>query len=243
MHGIGFEWWSSIIFGGALIRLALLPLLIRSTIQTEKMNSIKTELDEIQAKMKYAQEIRDDNLLKQIQGDYSNIMKKNNISMSSMLIAPIIQLPVLFCFFRGITVLDKVFPDYHTSKFLWCTMASPDPLFILPALSGISLYFTVKFTASSMSQSGQMKYFMDIMAIFTALMCTRVSTGLCLYWIVTSLIGVLQNLLLKSNKLRKHYNLEPLPLEKKFSYQIKSKYFIPPPPISKPQITIKKIDK
>lgn len=161
-------------------------------------------------------------------------MKRHSISVPSMLVAPLIQLPVLFIFFRGIMKLNDVFPDFKTSHFLWCNMANPDPLFVLPALSGLFLYFTVNFASASQIQSGTMKLFMNFMAIFTAILCTRVSTGLCLYWITTSCIGVLQNLLLKSNALREHYHLDPLPLEKRFMYQLKSKYIIPPPPMNLP---------
>lgn len=73
----------------------------------------------------------------------TSFIKSNHISFPVKYL--ILQWPILLGLFFGIEDLVKSAPSLQEGGILWFTnLAVPDPYYILPALSGLSLFLSTK---------------------------------------------------------------------------------------------------
>jgi YidC/Oxa1 family membrane protein insertase len=105
-------------------------------------------------------------------------------------------MPILFALF-GVLRIDAVTQAYKympeipvKEAFLWLSLDKPDPFFILPVLNGIVSFVQQKLTGSGDNpQMKQMMYMFPIMMIFISY---KMPAGLQVYWVVSSLAGIVQ---------------------------------------------------
>lgn len=77
--------------------------------------------------------------------------------------------------------------------FLWIQdLSAPDPLFVLPVLFGISMYFQQKLSGQAMTMDPMQQKIMSAMPIALAAFFTFFPSGLVLYWFVSNLVGIAQ---------------------------------------------------
>jgi YidC/Oxa1 family membrane protein insertase len=87
----------------------------------------------------------------------------------------------------------EIYRLFH-SQFLWLSqgLGHPDPLYILPILAGVTQWvqsrmMLVKSTDPQQQMMNTMMNFMPLMIVFFA---TRYASGLSLYWVTSTLIGI-----------------------------------------------------
>lgn len=87
----------------------------------------------------------------------------------------------------------KVFDLFH-ANFLWLSngLGSPDPLFILPILAGVTQWVQSRMmlTRSVDPQQQMMNNMMNFVPLMIVFFATRYASGLSLYWVSSTLIGI-----------------------------------------------------
>jgi YidC/Oxa1 family membrane protein insertase len=88
---------------------------------------------------------------------------------------------------------DKVFNLFH-AHFLWLGngLGLPDPLYILPLVAGITQWIQSRMmlTHSNDPQQQTMNFMMNFMPLMIIFFATRYASGLSLYWVTSTIIGI-----------------------------------------------------
>jgi YidC/Oxa1 family membrane protein insertase len=93
----------------------------------------------------------------------------------------------------GVTDTKHVFELFH-SNFLWLSngLGAHDPLYILPVLAGITQWVQSRMmlTRSVDPQQQMMNNLMNFMPLMIVFFALRYASGLSLYWVTSTLIGI-----------------------------------------------------
>ena len=115
-----------------------------------------------------------------------------------------LQIPLFFAFYEALYRLPLLFEG----KFLGLHMGmNPTAAagqgdwyyLILPLLVGAVTYFSFKMNKNQVSddQAKQMNMMFNIMIIMIFITSFSMSTAIIIYWVVNSVLGILQNLIVK----------------------------------------------
>jgi len=203
-----------------LVRLFLLPSTRRSLLAQKKLKDMQPELDRIKKdhghdKQKLTQATME-------------LYQKHGVNPLSSCLPLLIQFPIFIALYRVFLQFNQMLqknmlypfvhkPEAINTHFLWLDLSKPDYLYILPILAGLSLFWQTKMVApeqpslpanadsqgEQMEQfqkmlSKQMLYLFPVMTVFIAL---KLPSALALYWIITTLFGIVQQyLILKGDK-------------------------------------------
>jgi len=164
-----------------LIKLILMPLTYKQLQSMKKMQEIAPLQKKLQEKYKNNKE--------KLNKEIMELYRKNNVNPAAGCLPLLLQMPFLFAFFR---LLQNY--DFAKAGFLWIKdLGAPDGTYILPVLAGLTTYLSSKMTTPSDSSQGNMTLFMSI---FIAWISTRFAAGLALYWVVSNLIQLIQQLIM-----------------------------------------------
>ncbi len=189
-----------------LIKLVLWPLSQKALRSQQAINKLQPKIKEIQEKYKDNKEEQGKALM--------DLYKEEKINPASSCLPLLIQLPFLWAVFRvfrnGLTngSLALVYPFIArpellaTVSFGIIDLAKPN--IILAVLTGLTQYFQAK-TATKQNQvnsSGQAgeiaammnKQMLYVMPIMTMAICWTLPSGLALYWCLSSVLTILQQL-------------------------------------------------
>jgi YidC/Oxa1 family membrane protein insertase len=195
----------TIIVFTVLIRAAMYPLTIRQLRATKAMQSIQTQLAELQKK--YA---KDRKMLAQEQ---LKLYKQSGMNPAGCILPMLVQMPVWIALYQSIVKVLGASPEgflalsryLYTSwptvfrlvplhsQFLWMNLAVPDGTFLLPLLTGASMWVQQKMSTlpsadpKQQQQSQMMLWMMPIMFVFLSL---SFPSGLALYWVASNVIGI-----------------------------------------------------
>ena len=177
----------------AIIKLVLLPLSIKQTKSTAKMGTIQPEMKKLQEKYK--------NDPQKSQQEVMKLYKENGVNPMGGCLPMLIQMPILFALF---TVFRKL--NFQGAGFLWLpNLTLPDPYYILPILSTVTTYFSSKLMQppSNGAQSKQTSTMNTGMAIMMGVMSIKFQGALVLYWVLNSVLQVIQTLVINKMELGK----------------------------------------
>ncbi|MBC7252852.1 MAG: membrane protein insertase YidC [Actinobacteria bacterium] len=201
----------AIIILTALIKIVLIPLTIKQTRSMLAMQKIQPEIKKIQEKYKDDKERLSQEMMK--------FYKENKINPLGGCLPLLLQIPVFFALF---TVLRKylltppallvgntysvfggidlmggaayaLLPVVKKAGFLWMgnladTTRIADPYFVLVILLAASTWYSQKQVMTDPRQ----KNMMIIMPIFTAFIGYSLPAGVCVYWVTTNILQILQ---------------------------------------------------
>ncbi len=196
-----------------IVRLIILPLTLyqlrSSKKMTETMNAIKPKLEQL--KKKYAKNPQ------KLNQETMKLYKEAGISplgclSSPMLVTLIIQFPIFIALYRAIVQALAVTPQdflglsqslYSWSivnhglpvsqHFLWLNLASQDPYFIIPILTGVTMWVSQKMITQPTTdpQQQSMNTMMQIMMpLMFAFITLTLPSGLGLYFVVTNIFSM-----------------------------------------------------
>jgi YidC/Oxa1 family membrane protein insertase len=84
--------------------------------------------------------------------------------------------------------------DLFHANFLWLSqgLGNPDPLYILPILAGVTQWVQSRMmlTKSTDPQQQMMNTMMNFLPLMIVFFATRYASGLSLYWVTSTLIGI-----------------------------------------------------
>ncbi len=166
-----------------LIRLLTFPLQYKSFKSMKKMQVIQPELTKI--KEKYA-----DNPQK-IQQETMQLFKKAGANPLGGCLPLLAQMPVFFAFYQ---VLFSAVELVNAPFFLWIhDLSAKDPYYVLPVLMSLAMFLNQKITPMATADPMQKKLMLFMPLVF-GLFMKDLPAGLSLYILVSTLVGMLQQL-------------------------------------------------
>lgn len=180
----------SIIIVTILIRFLILPLMIKQTKSSKAMTALQPEIKKLQDK--YSS--KDQATQQKLQQETMALFQKYGVNPLSGCFPIFIQMPILVGFYHAISRTRAIAQD----NFLWFDLGSPDPIYLLPILAGITTFVQQKISmAGTANQNPQMAMMLWIMPIMIAIFALQFPAALSLYWVVGNIFSIAQTHFIK----------------------------------------------
>jgi YidC/Oxa1 family membrane protein insertase len=172
----------AIILVTAVIRVLLAPFQYSQVRSTQKMMALEPHRKALEKKYK--------NDPQKMNQETMALWKKFGVNPLGGCLPLLLQFPIIIALFRA---LDK-FQYLGPAGFLWIHhLGRPDPLFILPILTGVTTWWQQKISTPATDQTQKTMLFM--MPVLIAFLSLRFAAGLALYWVVSNFLAILQQYL------------------------------------------------
>jgi YidC/Oxa1 family membrane protein insertase len=180
VHGYVGSWGWSIIVLTILINLAMFPLRHKSVVSMRRMQEIQPQMKAIQER--YAKYKITDPERQKMNKEVMELYRSKGVNPASGCVPMLLTLPFLFAFYAMLGQAIEI----RGENFWWITdLSKLDPLFITPALMGISMFWQQKITPTTADPTQQkIMMFMPIMITVTMLFAPA---GLVIYWLVSNI--------------------------------------------------------
>jgi YidC/Oxa1 family membrane protein insertase len=182
LHGWTGNWGLAIILLTILVRIALYPLVERQFRAMAPMRKLKPELDELNKK--YADD------LEKRQAAMMALYQRHGINPLSQMfgcLPLLLQMPVFFALYTSLSTNVEL---YHQPFALWWRdLSAPDPYFVLPLLLVGLMHLQQRMTPAAMDPQ-QQKIMMVVMPVMMGLFMLFLPSGLCLYMMTNSVLGM-----------------------------------------------------
>ncbi|EIJ84021.1 YidC family membrane integrase SpoIIIJ [Bacillus methanolicus] len=186
----------SIILVTILIRLAILPLMIKQTKNSKAMQALQPELQKLREK--YSS--KDQKTQQKLQQETMALFQKHGVNPFSGCFPLLIQMPILIGFYHAISRTREI----AEHNFLWFDLGSPDPFYILPLIAGATTFIQQKMMmAGTENQNPQMAMMLWIMPISIIIFAINFPAALSLYWVVGNIFMIVQTYFIKGPDLKK----------------------------------------
>ncbi len=173
----------SIIILTIVIRFLTFPLQYKSFKSMKKMQVVQPEIQKIKEKYK-------DNPQK-MQQETMALFKKAGANPIGGCLPMLLQMPIFFAFYKVLyTSVELVDAPFY---FWIADLSEKDPFYILPILMGVSMFLNMKLTPMTTADPAQQKVMMLMPVLFTFFM-VNLPSGLTLYILVSTIVGMLQQL-------------------------------------------------
>lgn len=196
----GAPWWATVFCSAVAMRLALTPLTAMSARATAKLALLKPDLERIQGELKAATTTKHKTA---IQLEMAELMKRNGAHPLKPLMAGFAQAPFMITFFMALRRIGETFPDVAQGGILWFhDLSVPDPLYILPIASALTMLATIELSSSVGNQGTRAKVFKNIFRGVAVIMVPFTATfpaALFMYWIPSNIITLVVNQLFKTD--------------------------------------------
>ncbi len=167
-----------------VVRTILFPLQFKSFKSMKKMQKLQPEL----AKLK--EKFSDDP--QRMQRETMELFKKAGANPLGGCLPLLLQMPIFFAFYK---VLYNAVELVGAPFYGWITdLSVKDPYYVLPVLMGLAMLGQQKLTPSASMDATQKKIMMIMPIVFTFIM-KDLPAGLNLYIFVSTLFGIIQQLL------------------------------------------------
>ena len=179
VHNYG---WSIVILT-IILRMAMFPLTRKSQKSIKEFQKLQPEIEKIRKKYP-------DDRMKQ-QEEILALQRRYKINPMGGCLPMLIQIPIFFAFYKMLLVSIEL---RLAPWILWIQdLSSRDPLLILPILMGVSQYLMQKLTPTAGGDPMQVKM-MQLLPIFFTFLLMYFPAGLLLYWTVSNIVGILQQI-------------------------------------------------
>lgn len=177
-----------IILVTVLVRICILPLALKQIKSSRAMQTLQPQLKALQN----TYSSKDAATQQQYQQEMMKLMQSTGANPIAGCLPVLIQMPILIGLYHAISRMN-VTPMYELGSIFGVSLATSNIIFAMVA--GAMQYLVLK-TGPSLNTNPQMpimQYLLPIMIIVFGLMAP---TAITLYWIVSSFISILQNIIL-----------------------------------------------
>jgi YidC/Oxa1 family membrane protein insertase len=187
-HYVGNYGWSLILLT-ILINLVMFPLRHKSVVSMRKMQDIQPEVKAIQDR--YAKLKMSDPARAKMNQELMGLYKQRGVNPASGCVPMLLTLPVLFAFYAMLSVAIEL----RGAPFIGQIhdLSAHDPWFIWPVVMGITMFIQQRMTPSTADPMQQRV--MMIMPIMMTGMFLWAASGLVIYWTVSNIWGIGQQLI------------------------------------------------
>lgn len=183
-----------------IINIITLPIMIKSTISSQKMQLIQPEVLKIQNKYRGH---RDQQSQIRMNQEIQDLYRKNDVSMLGSL-TMVITLPIMFAIWQAVQrikiLYDTFFVGFNLGiKPMDAVFKGDVKYIILILIVGITQFFAIEISNMmakrnpryvESSQTRQMKTMNRFMTIFIVYFAATMPTAMSLYWITTNIIMI-----------------------------------------------------
>ena len=195
-----------LIITSLLIRLIAYPITRKTAMQSEYMKKAGPEMERIEKK--YANKDQSDQqIMLQKSQEMMMVYKKYNVNPISGCLLSFLQLPLFIAFLEAINRVPAIFEEkflvYHLGTTPSVGIGNGNWWYLLVvSVVAATTYFSFKATTSdqistSPEMRSQQKMMTNMFTIMIIVMSFFMSTALDIYWMVTNLFTILQNLIVK----------------------------------------------
>jgi len=180
LQGFVRNWGVAIILLTLLVRLVLFPLTYKSMQSMNEMRKLQPEIEKLKAKFGSDREKMNQAVMQ--------LYQQHKVNPLGGCLPMLLQMPIWFALYAALQTSVEL---YH-EPFLWIQdLTQKDPVYVLPALMGVSSFLMQKLSPqpADNTQAKMMLYFFPI--FFTAIMI-NVPAGLTLYIFVNNLLSIIQ---------------------------------------------------
>lgn len=188
------SWPVAIVLLTVLIKALLWPITARSLKSMRGMQKIKPELDKMRAELtakakKLGQDKPDPQELNRVTFE---LYKKHGVNPLGGCLPMLLQLPVYISLYR--TIQSSV-GLYNQPLFGWIhDLTQKDPYYVLPLVLGAVMFVQQKVTPQAGGDPAQQKMMMYFMPVLFTVMMLQLPSGLTLYILVNTALGIAQTL-------------------------------------------------
>jgi YidC/Oxa1 family membrane protein insertase len=182
------NWGWAIVVLTLVINMVLFPLRISSYRTTLKMQRVGPEVKQIQEK--YKKYKINDPRKAEMNKEVMAIYQREGINPIGGCVPMLLQMPIWF----GLNSALRGAIELRHASWLWVhDLAAKDPYYVLPVAVGLSMYLVSKMTPMTTTdpQQAQMMKFLPI-SMSAMFVFFPFSSGLALYILTSSLVGILQ---------------------------------------------------
>ncbi len=173
----------AIIFFTLFLKIILFPLTYSSSVSMAKMQTLQPKMKAIKKKYKNS---RDPEQRRLMNMETMALYKQEKVNPASGCLPMLLQLPILWGFFRLLQVSINV---RHEPWMLWITdLSKKDPIYLLPILMGVTQLIVQKMTPSSGDET--QKKLMYIMPVLMIVLFASFPSGLNLYWCFSNVLQI-----------------------------------------------------
>jgi YidC/Oxa1 family membrane protein insertase len=194
------NWGWAIIILTLIINVAMFPLKWSSMKSSLKMAKVAPQVKAIQEK--YKKYKLADPRRQQMNTEISALYKKEGANPIGGCVPMALQMPFLIAFYSMLGVAIEL----RHAPFLWIPdLSSPEPLLmgflrILPIAVVITMFLLQRMTPAGGMDPVQQKMMSVTMPIFLGAISWSLSSGLCLYWFLGNMIGMVQQVIVNRTK-------------------------------------------
>lgn len=186
VHGYIGNWGWAIIVLTFFINAAMFPLRHKSVVSMRKMQEIQPQMKAIQDR--YAKYKITDPERQKMNTEVMELYKAKGVNPASGCIPTLLTFPFLFGFYN---MLSQSIEIRGADFALWIhNLSGPDPYYVLPLVFGAIQVYQMKITPMQ-GDPAQQKVMMFMPVMFT-LMSLSFPSGLVLYWLVSTVLTILQ---------------------------------------------------
>lgn len=188
-EAVGNYGWAIIIVT-IIVRILLLPLMIKQTKSTKAMQLIQPEMKKIQEKYKS----KDAQTRQKLQQAQMELFQKHGVNPLAGCFPLLVQMPIIFGIYQAIMRTEAIKQD----SFLWFSLGSPDPLYLLPLIAGATTFLQQKLMMANgpMGQNPQMVMMLWLMPIMIIVFAISLPAALSLYWVIGNIFMIVQTLVI-----------------------------------------------
>ncbi|MFS0784095.1 YidC family membrane integrase SpoIIIJ [Bacillus sp. 1P06AnD] len=194
-HALGNNFGLGIVVVTILIRLLLLPLMIKQTRSTKAMQAVQPEMQKL--KEKYAS--KDAATQQKLQQETMALFQKHGVNPLAGCFPLIIQMPILIGFYHAIMRTAEI----KEHSFLWFDLGEKDPYYILPIVAGVATFAQQKMMMAGQEANPQMAMMLWLMPIMIIVFAINFPAALSLYWVVGNIFMIVQTFFIKGPDIRK----------------------------------------
>ena len=181
IHSLIGNWGFSIVIITIIVKGAMYPLTKAQYESMAKMRALKPKMDAL--KERYGED------KKKMQQAMMEMYKKDKVNPMGGCFPLLLQMPIFLALYW---VLLESVELRHADFFLWITdLSVKDPYFVLPILTGVSMYLLQKLQPMTMTDPMQQKI-MQFMPVAMSLFFFIFPAGLVLYWLISNIITLIQ---------------------------------------------------
>lgn len=191
----GESYGLGIIIVTILIRLVLLPLMIKQTKSSKAMQLIQPEIQKLREKYSSKDAVTQQKL----QQEMMKLFQEYGVNPLAGCLPLLIQMPILIGFYHAIMREPQL---QEHAQFLWFDLSAPDPIYLLPIIAGVTTFIQQKISMVGMEDNQQMKMMLWMMPIMIVVFAFNLPAALSLYWVVGNIFSIVQTYFIKGPELK-----------------------------------------
>jgi YidC/Oxa1 family membrane protein insertase len=168
-----------------IIRLVLLPLMIKQAQNSKRMQEVQPLMAALKEKYKSKDAVTQQKYREEMQ----RVMTEQKINPAAGCLPVLIQMPIIIGLYHAISRMNAT-PEIEIGTLFWFELASPS--ITLAIIAGL-LQFAVLRTGPALDNP-QMKVMLYIMPFIIVIFGSFLPAALTLYWVIGNIISIIQNI-------------------------------------------------